>query len=76
MTDDLTKILFQAKVNEVADLRKGEVARAERASTTTSESDKWWWIDDRRVVGCCFRARRSGRSHLLLRRMADLKWES
>jgi len=42
MTDDLTKILFQAKVNEVADLRKGEVARAERASTTTSESDKWW----------------------------------
>ncbi|HEY8791810.1 MAG TPA: hypothetical protein VIL96_02885 [Gaiellaceae bacterium] len=44
MTDDLTKILFQAKVNEVADLRKGEVARAERASTTTSESDKWWWI--------------------------------
>ena len=43
-TDDLTKILFQAKVNEVADLRKEEVARAQRASTTTSESDMWWWI--------------------------------
>jgi hypothetical protein len=31
-------------VNEIADLRKGEVARAQRASTTSSESDKWWWI--------------------------------
>lgn len=42
--NELTRILFQAQVNEIADLRKGEVARAQRASTTTSESDKWWWI--------------------------------
>ena len=43
-TDEFTKILFQARVSEVADLRKDEVARAERASTTGSGSEKWWWI--------------------------------
>lgn len=43
-TDEFTKVLFQARVSEVADLRKDEVARAERASTTGGGSEKWWWI--------------------------------
>jgi hypothetical protein len=43
-TDELNKILYQAKVTEVADLRKDEVTSAERRSSTSSGNQRAWWI--------------------------------